>query len=128
VSAALARPGRPCLVALLTLLPLGLALWYLLLAARAALLFVGEFLFGGPAPVPLDVRLGPLLLAVAALGAMIWSVWTTGGLFGGAWWARISVVLLALFALPVGYPTDLAIAGVLVVVLFVMPGVRGYFR
>jgi hypothetical protein len=113
---------------LLVLLLVVLALWYLLVAARAALLFVGETLFAGSTPLPLDVRLGPLVLVVAALGAVYWSIRTSGGLFGGAGWARISAILLAFFAVPMGYPTDLAVAIVVTFLLFLLPSVRAFFR
>lgn len=123
-----ARPGRPFVVTLLALLPLALALWYVVFVVGAALLFIGELLFGGPARLPRDVVLGPVVLAVAGVGAAIWSFVTSGGLFGGAGWARISAVLLALFALPMGYPTDLVATAVVVLVLFFPANVRAFFR
>lgn len=123
-----ARPGRPFLVTILGLLLLALAAWYVVLACEAFLLFAGDFLFGGPAPIPSDVRLGPLIMVVAAIGAVIWGFVTSGGLFGGAGWARVSTVILSLFALPVGFPTDLAAAAVVVLLLFVPSNVRSFFR
>lgn len=123
-----ARPGRPLLVTILGLLLLALAAWYVVLACEAVLLFAGDFLFGGPAPIPSDVRFGPLIMVVSAIGAVIWGFVTSGGLFSGAGWARVSTVLLSLFALPVGFPSDLAAAAVVVLVLFVPSNARAYFR
>ncbi len=115
------------MVTLLALLPLILGLWYAVRVADALFLFLGEFLFGGSAQLPANVRLTGLLLAGAAFGGMIWSFATGNGLFGGAGWARISAVLLALFALPMGFPTDLVVAVIVVLVLFVPSDVRAFF-
>lgn len=121
------RSGRPLVVTVLALLPLILALWYAVRVADALFLFVGEYLFGGPAQLPLEVRMNGLLLAGAAFGGMVWSFATGNGLFGGAGWARISAVLLALFALPMGFPTDLIVTAIVVLVLFVPSDVRAFF-
>ncbi len=123
-----ARPGRPLLVTILGVLPFALAVWYVVLAIEATLLFAGDALFGGTAPIPTDVRLGPVAILVAAIGAMLWSFLTAGGLLGGAGWARLSAILLALFALPMGYPSDLAVAALVILVLFFPSNVRAYFR
>ncbi len=121
------RPGRPFVVTLLGLLPMVLALWYVLRIADALLLLVGELAFMGPAGLPTVVRLNGLLLAAAAFGGMIWCFLTGSGLLAGSGWARISAILLALFALPMGYPTDLLVAAAAVLVLFVPSDVRAFF-
>jgi hypothetical protein len=121
------RPGRPLIVTLFALLPMVLALWYALRIVDALLLLVGEVAFTGPIDLPTAVRLNGLLLAAAALGGMIWCYATASGLFAGAGWARISAILLALFALPMGYPTDLVVAAIVVLVLFIPSDVRGFF-
>lgn len=123
-----ARPGRPFLVTLLALLPLVLAVWYAVLVGEAVLLFLGDTLFGGPAPLPADLRSAPIILGVVGIVAIVWSLLTSGGLFGGAVWARLSAVLLALFALPVGYPTDLIVTVVVILLLFVPANARAFFR
>ncbi|HVC34686.1 MAG TPA: hypothetical protein VNL16_14345 [Chloroflexota bacterium] len=122
------RPGRPFVVTLLALFLLALVVWYVVLVAKAVLLFAGDILFGGPAPLPSDLRLSPIVLAVAGIVAIMWSFLTSGGLFGGSGWARVSAVLLALFALPMGYPTDLVIAALVVLLLFFPANVRAFFR
>jgi len=122
-----ARPARPLLVTLVALLALALVVWYAVFLAEAVLLFVGEFLFGGPAPVPAEVRFGPIALAGAGLATVLWSLVTMSGLMGGAWWSRFSAVLLAFFALPLGYPTDLIVTAIVVLLLFVPSKVRAFF-
>jgi hypothetical protein len=123
-----ARPRRPFVVTLLALLPLALALWYVVSGVQAIVLFVGETLFGGPGQLSTVAHLGSILLAGASFGAAAWSFATGHGLFGGASWARISALLLALFALPMGYPTDLVVTVIVALVLFVWPSARAFFR
>lgn len=125
--AMITRPGRPLVATLLALAATILSLWYMLLGARAMVLFVAEIVFASPAPVDEAVRFGPLLLAVASFIAMLWGFVTSSGLFGGAAWAPISAVLLALFALPFGFPTDLILTVAVLVLLLVPSGARQFF-
>jgi hypothetical protein len=122
------RTRPPLLVSLLALGLALLAAWYLYTAVGAATMLIGDLTGDATAGLPTIARVVPaLVLGLLVLGAIA-SLLTARGLRRGAGWARIAVLLLALFGLPFGYPFDLGVAGLVVVIAFMLPGPRRFFR
>ena len=119
---------RPLLVTAVALVPFGLGLWYLVFTAGALVLLAGAAASPGWMSLPPDVRFGPAILAGAGLLAAAWAFSTAGALRRGRAWGRLSVLLLTLFALPWGFPSDVYLTGAVGLVLFLPRGARQYFR
>lgn len=120
---------RPLLVTLVALFPTGLALWYVGLILWGAALWTIQMVQGGlNNALPADVQAGPLIALGVEFVVVVLAFAAARGLRRGARWTRFAIPLLAMFAFPPGYPYDLVVAALAVVVLFVPGRSRMFFR
>lgn len=119
---------RPFLVSLVALFPFGLALWYMGIVLWGGLLLGADLLRGAGRPdLPADIGAASFMTLGVGFVVVVMGVSTARGLRQGAAWSRFATPLLALFAFPPGYPYDLAAAGAAALLLFLLPGPRGFF-